>query len=118
MGFYKSLLIGTIVSLIIVLAIMGVILSISSKKQEFPLQTPICPDYYTIDSDNYCKINSTIYSNTSNDCKSKKFDYDNSPYLIGGTGPISGACKKKQWANTCGVSWDGITNNPEICYIT
>jgi hypothetical protein len=116
MGFYKSLLIGTIVSLIITLAIMGVILGNSAKNQSFPSEYGMCPDYYTIDSQNTCKINSNIYSNVTVDCMNKNFD--DAKYNVGGTGPISGLCEKKKWANTCGVSWDGITNNSNICYVT
>jgi hypothetical protein len=116
MGFYKSLLIGTVVSLIIVLAIMGVILGNSAKNMSFPAEFPMCPDYYTIDSNNVCKINSNIYSATNSDCINKNFNENR--YKIGGTGPLSGLCAKKQWAQTCGVSWDGITNNSEICYKT
>lgn len=116
MGFYKSLLIGTIVSLIIVLAIMGVILGNSAANQVFPPEFSMCPDYYTIDSQNVCKINSNIYSNVNADCMNKNFN--DSKYNTGGTGPLSGLCEKKKWANTCGVSWDGITNNSDICYVT
>jgi hypothetical protein len=115
MGFYRSLLIGTLVSLIIVLAIMGVILSNSSKDVPFPPQFGMCPDYYTISSDNKCKINSNIYSNVNADCMNKSFD--DTKYTMPGTGPLSGLCEKKKWANTCGVSWDGITNNSNICYV-
>jgi hypothetical protein len=116
MGFYKSLLIGTLVSLIIVLAIMGVILGNSAKEQTFPPEYSTCPDYYTISSGNQCKINSTIYSNSNADCMNKSFDASN--FQVGGTGPLSGLCAKKQWAKTCGVTWDGITNNSDICYVT
>lgn len=114
MGFYKSLLIGTIVSLIIVLAIMGVIMSQSTKTQSFPAEIGMCPDYYTIMSDNSCKINSSIYSTTNADCMNKNFS--DTSFNVGGTGSLSGLCSKKNWANNCKVSWDGITNNAEICY--
>ena len=116
MGFYKSLLIGTLVSLIIVLAIMGVILGNYSSNQNFPPEHSMCPDYYTINSSNVCKVNSDIYSTVKADCMNKNFN--DAVYSIGGTGPLSGLCKKKQWANDCGVSWDGITNNADICYKT
>ncbi len=116
MGFYKSLLIGTLVSLIIVLAIMGVMLGNSTKSDKFPPQYSTCPDYYTIGTGDICKINSTIYSSSNADCMNKSFS--DSKYIIGGTGPLSGLCEKKKWANTCGVAWDGITNNSEICYVT
>jgi hypothetical protein len=116
MGFYKSLLMGTLVSLIIVLAIMGVILGNTAKNQIFPAEYSSCPDYYTINSENSCKINSNIYSNTNPDCMYK--DFSSNKYTVAGTGPLSGLCEKKKWANQCGVTWDGITNDSKICYIT
>ena len=26
-----------------------------------------------------------------------------------------GNCNKSKWANSCNVSWSGITNNPDVC---
>ena len=117
MGFYQSLLIGTVVSLIIVLAIMGVMLGNSISTQTYPPQYSSCPDYYTMSTDGVtCTSNLNIYSNVTDDCKNKSFNTNN--FNIGGTGPQSGLCAKKTWANNCGVAWDGITNNSDICYKT
>jgi hypothetical protein len=115
MGFYKSFLIGNIVTLIIILSILGVILSNTIAKQNFPAEYNPCPDYYTIDTNGNCLINNTIYSSSDISCTNKKFTDNN--YLVGGTGPLSGLCAKKTWANNCGVTWDGITNNSDICNI-
>jgi len=116
MGFYKSLLIGTIASLIIVLAIMGVILANQNKTIVYPPEINNCPDYYTVSASNNCVLNSTIYSTVDPTCSNKNFSEN--IYNANGTGPLSGLCEKKKWANNCGVTWDGITNNPDICYTT
>jgi hypothetical protein len=48
------------------------------------------------------------YGNTEYTCKEQKFDIQ--PYI-----GVSGNCEKQKYANKCNVSWDGITNMPDIC---
>ena len=114
MDFYKSILILAVLSLIIVLSIFGVILSNMSKKQIYPASISKCPDYYSLIAGT-CVSNETLYSK-SDDSKCGNVDYTTDYYNVSGTGPNSGLCSKKRWANDCGVSWDGITNNSNICY--
>jgi len=114
MDFYKSILVLATISLIIILSIFGVILSNMSKKQVYPSNISKCPDYYSLVSGT-CVSNDTLYSK-SNDSKCKNLDYKSEVYNVSGMGPTSGLCLKKKWANDCGVSWDGITNNSNICY--
>jgi hypothetical protein len=114
MDFYKSILILAVLSLIIILSIFGVILSNMSKKQIYPANISKCPDYYSLVSGT-CVSNETIYSK-SNELSCSNFDYEKEEYNVSGMGPSSGLCLKKKWANDCGVSWDGITNNSNICY--
>jgi hypothetical protein len=48
------------------------------------------------------------YANTTYSCKEAQFDV--APYI-----GASGECEKQKWAANCNVSWDGITNVPEVC---
>ena len=114
MDFYKSILILAVLSLIIILSIFGVILSNMSKKQIYPANISKCPDYYSLVSES-CVSNDTIYSK-SNDINCSNLDYKSDYFNVSGMGPNSGLCSKKKWAIGCGVSWDGITNNSNICY--
>ena len=114
MDFYKSILILAVLSLIIILSIFGVILSNMSKTQIYPANISKCPDYYSLSSGS-CISNNTLYSK-SNESSCKYLDYKSEYFNAPGVGPNSGVCAKKKWANECGVSWDGITNNSNICY--
>ena len=113
MDFYKSILILASLSLIIILTIFGVILSNMSKKQVYPANVSTCPDYYSLVSGS-CVTNGVIFNNKDLNCQ--KNNFENYIYKSEGKGVNSGLCAKKQWAIKCGVSWDGITNNSNICY--
>ena len=116
MNYYKMVTIIALVVLIICLAFVGAALSKSSKNSIFPPQVSECPDFYVKDeltgnceTDKYDKISDECYSiNFSNDT-----EYNNP-----GMGSTSGMCKKKNWAKGCNINWDGITNNPDVCYRT
>ena len=99
--------------LIFTLAIFGVILSNMNKKQVYPANISQCPDYYSLVSGT-CVTNSVIFKNNILNCQ--KNDFQSNMYKSKGKGVNSGLCAKKQWAHKCGVSWDGITNNSNICY--
>jgi hypothetical protein len=113
MDFYKSILIVAALSLIIILSIFGVILSNMSKKQIYPANISTCPDYYSLVSGS-CITNGVIFN--SKDLNCQKNDFKDYKYTPQGKDINSGLCAKKQWAINCGVSWDGITNNSNICY--
>jgi hypothetical protein len=114
MDFYKSILILAVLSLIIILSIFGVILSNMSKKQIYPANISNCPDYYSLVAGS-CVSNDVIYKK-SKDVNCNSLNYKSEYFNVSGIGPNSGLCSKKKWANECGVSWDGITNNSNICY--
>jgi hypothetical protein len=114
MNFYTSLFTGTIILLVVLLIIIGYLMSLSRKNETYPPSLKECPDYYSLDVSGVCKIGSNIYSNDIS-CNSEKFTKDQ--YKKDGTGPTSGLCAKKLWAIKCGVTWDGVTNNDNLCYV-
>lgn len=115
MNFYKFICILALVLLIVCLACIGVAMNSTSNSSVFPPNVSSCPDFYTMDtSTNLCSPMYTITKSTDSDCTSKSFDSD--PYTNSGMGPSSGMCAKQKWAQTCGVNWDGITNNTAVCY--
>ena len=113
MDFYTSLFVGTIIFLIIILCIVGYYMSISKKKQTYPPSIADCPDYYSLDANGLCKIGTSI---TVTDPTCNTEDFRQEKYKKEGNDFTRGLCKKKMWGNKCEVSWDGITNNDEICY--
>ena len=115
MNFYTKLLVGTIVFLIITLALVGYFMSISGKNQEYPPSISDCPDHYVL-SGSSCSA--PIYMNVQNqpDVSCNVQNFGKRQFMFKGTNFASGLCAKKLWANDCGVKWDGITNNDMICY--
>ena len=97
MGFYKNAFTGFSVLLIVILLIMTYILMNRNKTQLFPPSVSACPDFYSLNDAGNCIIETSVYSNTTDRCKS--MNSSNMPFM-----------EKKMWANDCGVSWDGITN--------
>lgn len=101
MGFYKSAFVGFTVQLLILLAIMAYILSNMNKNQQFPASISNCPDFYSLNNEGNCMIETSVYSSQDNQCKILN--------------PRDMSLRdQKIWAVDCGVSWDGITNNSSI----
>jgi hypothetical protein len=107
----KTIFISTIVVLVATLSLVLYILSVTKKKYIYPPHVNHCPDYYQKNSFGDCYDKHNVFHTIDNVCYSENF----AKYNISGTGLESGLCKKKQWANQCKVSWDGITNNSELC---
>jgi hypothetical protein len=114
MGFYKQVIFIAIIVLIVSLAFIGSILSRSSSDFQFPPNIAKCPDFYTKISDTECESTKNTYFESEPRCHT--LDLSHEKYLRKGTGPNSGACEKKKLADECGITWDGITNNADICY--
>ena len=114
MDFYTTVFLAFIILLVITLAIVATILSNMNKKQKFPSNISSCPDYYSLNEDGYCIQNEAIFNDPTSACKI--LNPESEMYKVKGTGSESGVCKKKEWGNGCGVSWDGITNDMNICF--
>ena len=113
MNFYKTVSIIALIVLIICLAVIGTSLSKSKKDISFPPITPPCPDKFTMGADSMC-VN--LQTSSVADCDEN--DFSDASFKNPGIGASSGICAKKKWAIGCGVDWDGITNNPDVCYST
>jgi hypothetical protein len=111
MIFYKNIVVSTILSVIILLAIVAYVMYNSKDKQIYPPILSNCPDYYNLNEKGLC-VNTGIWS-TRADCNSISFT--DSIYKVEGTGANSGICAKKNKATDCKITWDGITNNYSIC---
>ena len=121
--FKFTIAIIAIITLILLLTIVGVSLSSNETKIDWPPMQTKCPELYTLNGDgNTCGVDTTVYpdygaGNTSigaitvggtqqcNSVNTAHADF---------TG-IGGDCNKHKWAVDCGVSWDGIYDNPSLC---
>lgn len=111
MNFYKFISLLAIVVLIVCLAFVATALQTSSSDNVFPPHISECPDFYVKNENGECVAQ---YDLSGESCKSHNF----STYINPGMGQNSAICQKKQWAENCGVNWDGITNNNDVCNIS
>ena len=127
MEYYKKLFLGVIIVVLIILILLGIVMNNANKNQMYPPVYPTCPDYYSTNSDFNCVANTSVWGNiptitgvTGFNVKNPSCSLldlsSNTIFNAAGSGPKSGLCAKKTWANQCGVSWDGISNNNSICY--
>ena len=114
MIFYKNIFVSTILSVIILLAIVAYVMYYSQDKQIYPPILSVCPDYYTLNTNNTC-VNSGVWDNSKSGSLCNRLDFSGNVYKVAGTGTSSGLCAKKTVATNCKITWDGITNNYSIC---
>jgi hypothetical protein len=110
MSFQKITIIIAGILLIISLVMFALALHNKKDDEKYPPVQSQCPDYWDVekndDKDTVC-VNSKHLGNKN--CQ-KTMDFMKSPFV----GP-RGACNKKKWARTCGITWDGITNAADLC---
>ena len=113
MSFQEIVLTVAVILLIICLIMIGWALRKNKKEVDFPPVLPACPDYWDVvlEEDGEDKGKVTGCKNVNN--------------LPGGGGGGGGEvntsiiswnnCEKFRWANEKTLTWDGITNNPNVC---
>jgi hypothetical protein len=106
MAFKTIVVIIATIFLIAALTFIGYSLYKHQYKSKFPPLIGQCPDYWVANDKNECENPKSLGKSTCHDAKS----FDN-PHFKG----HNGNCNKYNWARQCKVSWDGITNNPDIC---
>jgi hypothetical protein len=125
-NFQKVVLFVAIVVFIITLIFIATILYNNKYEIAFPPTISQCPDYWknqqsppgpggnstgaSTDTNTQVCVNVKNLGNISCD-KTKDFS---GSFWQGSTGE----CNKYKWAKTCDLTWDGITNKPDICSIT
>lgn len=100
MDFQKVVMAVAIGVLILTLGMIGSALSKQRKNAVYPPVLADCPDYWENTSDGTCRrkqYNRGI-------CPDNIKDFSDST-----------DCYKYDWTNKCDVTWDGISNNPDIC---
>jgi hypothetical protein len=103
MSFQLIVVVIATLVLISLLTFIGYTLHSHTFHRKFPPVTGECPDYW-VSKENEC----TNPKNLGKCTGPKSF---NSKTYKG----HNGNCAKARWANNCGLSWQGITNNPNIC---
>lgn len=107
--FQNIVLIAATTILIISLCFIGLSLYNQKYKADYPPIIANCPDYWIDSSGNgsQCKQDS---NNPIGTC-SGPMDFTAPEWA----GQDRGICSKYKWAKSCNLTWDGITNNADIC---
>lgn len=108
MNFQNIILTIAIIILIIMLVVIGIALSKASYEETWPPIVGECPDYWVDMSGNgeACfNSHSLGRCNVPTDGEKGTMNFNQSPF----TGD-DGICAKYKWANSCKVTWDGITS--------
>ena len=106
MFFQKSILVMATILLIVILVIIGMSLSKASAEDNWPPIVGECPDYWVdLSGNGEACLNSHRLGKCNIPSESNKatMNFNVSPF-------IGNTCAKYNWANTCGVTWDGITS--------
>jgi hypothetical protein len=90
--------------LVLVICLSLMTYAISRKAIDFPPTTNQCPDFFTFDGTE-CNAPPSLYTNV------EPIDITTGMYA---STTANSLCKKKAWAITNSVTWDGITNNESI----
>jgi hypothetical protein len=120
MIFYKNLFYSVILSAFLLLGIIAYVMYKQNATQLYPPTINSCPDYYAHDPTGICIANDKIWTDvdglsslrTNLTCNNVDF----SGNKVAGMSKKSSLCSKKQWAEDCGVTWDGVTDNRMLCY--
>lgn len=112
---FKVFMIILFFVILFVLAIMTYFsMSKEMKNKKWPPVVSKCPDYWVLRKDengeeNICRnIKNLGRSECSKEIKLDTFLYNSK--LI-----ADDNCTKAQWARSCDLTWDGITNKENIC---
>ena len=106
MFFQKSVLVIAIIALILILVLIGLALSSGSSGQSWPPIVGSCPDYWVDLSGNgeACfNTQSLGRCNIPTEGENGTKNFNVPPY-----NGADGLCKKFQWSQGCGMTWDGI----------
>ena len=103
MNFQLKVVIIALIILILMFTFVGYVLFNNRTNKEFPPVSGECPDYWI------AKNNQCINPKSLGNCNGPK-NFDTQEYK-----GHNGDCLKSHWAKNCGLSWQGITNNPDVC---
>ena len=77
---------------------------------EWPPVIANCPDNWVMDADGKTCRNVNGVFKTGNATACDALNPSDAEYSGAG-----GLCEKYKWSKSCGVNWDGISNNPSVC---
>lgn len=107
MIFQNIVLLVAGVLLLLTLVFIGVSFYFLRGNKKFPPVLGKCPDYWELTD--RAGVPTCVNTHNLGTCgNAMTFD---GPKFVG----ADADCNKAQWARTCDLTWDGITNKPDIC---
>ena len=103
--FQSTVMFIAVVLLIIVLIFIGISLYRNKQHFQYPPVAANCPDYW-LDESNGDGVKCVHPKNLGKKECPKKLDFS-APFWSSD----KGLCMKKNMANRCDLTWDGVTNN-------
>jgi hypothetical protein len=110
MTFQKTVLIIATIVLLFFLVIVWHSLYKNKKSGNFPPVIGSCPDYWIATNDGKSDICSNVKNLGKSSCP-KTMNFNTQPWISN-----DGLCYKSKWARGCDLTWDGITNNTDVCH--
>ena len=98
MGFQQTVLTISIVIFVILMLFIGIMIYRAKQTTKFPPQVTKCPDYWIIDKDGNCSNPRKLGSGCAEGTNFPK---------------MNSLAEKCNFAKTCGIEWDGITNSAD-----
>ena len=109
-----SFQIGTIIIAFVVLSISLMFIAYSlmqiKNDAQYPPVVSDCPDYWLDMSEGTGEKCINNHTDLGSSTCAKIMDFSDSFW----SGDL-GLCRKKQWAQKCNLTWDGVTNNNQAC---
>ncbi len=109
--FNRIVIVIAISLFLFMLVLIGYLVHKSKYELKWPPVIPDCPDYWELEDGTCVPNQKNTNVGTCNERKYRDFVRKHSESELRGP---SGIRKKAEWANKCGIVWDGITNNPEV----
>jgi hypothetical protein len=103
MTFQKTVLVVSTTLLVLSLITIAVLLNKAKDNLQWPPMISECPDYWKVTDIDRCQNTMNLGTCGNN------ADFSSSEWQ-----GKSGLKKKYDWAKGCGLTWDGITNNPDL----
>lgn len=84
----------------------------ANKIGDWPPVIANCPDNWVVGADGRTCENPNQVFMTGTDSRCNQINPASSEYS-----GANGLCQKYHWSKSCGVNWDGISNNPSVCIL-
>ena len=108
-SFKNIIVIIAVITLIILFIIFGVMLYYAKSKEIYPPVTADCPDYWLSKQQGNKQL-CINHLHLGKDSCNKTINFNTEKWK-----GVDHICNKKQWANNCDLTWDGITNSSKQC---